>query len=111
VSVQFDLFGNPPEAVVAPPPRKKKAKAKPAPKKPKPPTQADMAAEHRRLNSQCAIIRDRLREGPATNGELSEIARKYTGRISDLRKAGYDIRVTQRNYVTGETTYTLFEKQ
>lgn len=49
------------------------------------------AKELRRLSRQCDRILDRLRRGPATNRELATIALKYTGRISDLRNAGYVI--------------------
>lgn len=44
-----------------------------------------------RLAAQTLAIVERLRRGPATNDELSRMARKYTGRISDARKAGYVI--------------------
>lgn len=48
-----------------------------------------------RLNNQCQRILDRLRAGPATNDDLSALSLKYTGRISDLRKAGHVIRCTR----------------
>jgi hypothetical protein len=62
-----------------------------------------------RLSRQCRSILERLRRGRATNDELSQIARKYTSRTSDLRKAGYDVRVVERDHVSGVTVYQLFE--
>jgi hypothetical protein len=38
-----------------------------------------------RLRGQNLLILRRLESGPATNDELSQIARKYTSRISDVR--------------------------
>ena len=48
----------------------------------------DPNVEHRdrsRLRGQNLLVLKRLEEGPATNDELSQIARKYTSRISDVR--------------------------
>src|SRR5580698_4926077 len=50
--------------------------------------------EVKRLSRQCVAILERLQRGPATNRELSELSLKYTGRISELRQAGYNIKVT-----------------
>lgn len=44
-----------------------------------------------RLTGQNLRILNRLRLGPASNTELSGISLKYTSRISDLRKHGFDI--------------------
>ena len=60
-----------------------------------------------RLSRQCQEILNRLREGPATNRELSRISLKYTGRISDLRKLGYIIECYDRNPATGLARYRL----
>ena len=65
------------------------------------------AASLPRLSRQCAAILARLEQGPATNDELSRIARKYTGRISDLRHAGYDVRCTSQDRTTGLAVYEL----
>lgn len=46
----------------------------------------------RRLMGQNAAILARLQQGPATTSELATIALKYTGRLSDLRAAGYVIK-------------------
>ena len=63
-----------------------------------------------RLSRQCRLILERLRaNGTATNRELSEIALKYTGRLSELRQAGYDVRVVQRDHESGLNTYRLVE--
>lgn len=63
--------------------------------------------ERKRLSAQSQAILDRLRRGPATNYELAQIALKYTSRLSDCRKAGYDVRMVSRNYETGVTLYRL----
>src|SRR5262245_45936086 len=47
-----------------------------------------------RLSAQCKAILERMKEGPVTNTELSKMALKYTGRISDLRKYGCVIKHT-----------------
>jgi hypothetical protein len=47
--------------------------------------------DERRLTGQNAAILQALRIGAMTNVELSRISLKYTGRISDLRAAGYRI--------------------
>lgn len=63
--------------------------------------------ERRRLSAQCAAILDRLQRGPASNRELAGVSLKYTSRISDLRKAGYDVQVAARDVRSGLTTYVL----
>ena len=64
-------------------------------------------SEVHRLSKQCRLILERLRDGNATNRELSDIALKYTSRISDLRAAGYTIEIAERDYETGLTVYRL----
>lgn len=64
-----------------------------------------------RLSKQCHTILTRLQRGPAYNGELAKIARKYTGRISDIREAGYKIKATRIDAKTGLWQYTLEEKE
>jgi hypothetical protein len=63
--------------------------------------------EAKRLSKQSAAILDRLRQGPATNVALAAIALKYTSRVSDLRAAGFDVRVIERSHETGVTVYRL----
>jgi hypothetical protein len=63
--------------------------------------------EARRLGKQCASILARLQQGAASNFELASLSLKYTSRISDLRRAGYDVRVVERDYATGRTVYKL----
>lgn len=65
------------------------------------------AKESKRLSKQCQAILARLRQGRSTNRELSELSLKYTSRISDLRKAGYQIEVVERDYETGRVLYEL----
>lgn len=73
------------------------------------PTDTHLVPEEKpRLSRQNQAILDRLRRGPATNDELVRIARKYTGRISDLRAAGFDVRLIEHDHTTGITRYQLF---
>lgn len=70
-------------------------------------------AEWPRLSQQCQRILDLLRARPAgvTNTELAAVALKYTGRISEVRRAvlpyGWVVRVVQRDRTTGLTVYRL----
>lgn len=66
--------------------------------------------EKPRLGGQCRAIVERLQEGPATNRELAAISLKYTSRISDLRKSGYNIVVVSRDYKTGIVWYELIDR-
>lgn len=68
----------------------------------------NLRAERRRLSDQCSLILGRLQHGRASNNELSGLSLKYTSRISDLRKAGHDIKVVSRDYGSGLTYYALF---
>ena len=63
--------------------------------------------ERPRLSRQCVDILMRLLEGEASNKELSGIALKYTGRLSDLRASGIPVSITRRNHETGEVWYRL----
>lgn len=65
------------------------------------------STEKRRLSDQCARILYRLRQGRATNVELAAISLKYTSRISDLRKAGYDVQCVEKDTRTGVCLYEL----
>lgn len=67
-------------------------------------------AEAPRLSAQCSAILQRLRQGPATNVELATMALKYTSRLSDLRAAGYDVQVSERDHTTGRVVYVLASK-
>jgi hypothetical protein len=63
------------------------------------------ADEATRLAHVEARMIDRLRQGPATNVELSRIGLKYTARISEMRTRGY---VIEADYVKrGIWRYTL----
>lgn len=62
----------------------------------------------KRLSRQCVAILDRLKQGRATNRELVGIALKYTGRLSEIRQAGYDVRCVEHDQETGLTRYALF---
>ena len=61
--------------------------------------------ERQRLSNQNARILARLQQGPATNRELSEMALKYTGRLSELRQAGFAVTAEKR--ANGLTVYRL----
>jgi hypothetical protein len=66
------------------------------------------AAAVPRLSRQCEEILDRLRRGRRTNAELAGIALKYTGRLSEIRQAGYDVRVVEKDVASGVHVYALF---
>lgn len=61
----------------------------------------------RRLSRQSLAILERLQQGPCTNKALAVLALKYTGRVSDLRKAGWDVRVWVHDHATGMVWYGL----
>ena len=65
------------------------------------------SAERPRLSRQCWAILERLRQGPATNAELAEISIKYGARISDIRHAGYVIKLIEYDRITGRGLYEL----
>ena len=71
------------------------------------PLQWAAPAEAARLSGQCKTILERLRQGRMTNKELSAISLKYTGRISDLRAAGYTVKCISRDHDSGVTVYEL----
>ena len=60
-----------------------------------------------RLGRQQQAILDRLRKGPATNNELSQIAQRFSARSGELRAAGYDIRRTHDDHERGVYVYEL----
>lgn len=60
-----------------------------------------------RLAAQNATILSMLEHGDVSNRQLASVALKYTSRISDLRKAGHNIRLLRHNRATGETWYRL----
>jgi hypothetical protein len=66
------------------------------------------SVEAPRLSRQCHAILDRLRRGRATNRELVAIAINHTGRISECRRVGHDIRVVDEDRKTGYAQYALF---
>lgn len=68
-------------------------------------------ADRERFASSTQKIVDRLLQGPATNAELSKISLKYTSRISDARKRGYQITCTRKDSIgTGLTEYRIVAK-
>lgn len=78
--------------------------------KPIPPADPHVSpAEAPRLSGQCKVILDMLRRGRVSNYQMSKVSIKHTSRVSDLRAAGHDIRVVERNAVTGVNWYALFE--
>lgn len=80
----------------------------PAPYRPYQSIPAHVEAEAQpRLSRQNQAVLARLQRGPATNRELAEIALKYTGRISELRDAGYDVVLVSEDRKTGLAVYEL----
>ena len=65
--------------------------------------------ERKRLSGQNLTILEALRRGPMRNTDLALIALKYTSRLSDIRKAGYEVRIKERNTATGVVVYELVE--
>ena len=55
---------------------------------------------------QARMILARLQQGTVTNRELSEIALKYTNRISEIRKSGHNV-VCVTEHATGHSEYYL----
>jgi len=68
----------------------------------------EIKAEKTRLSAQCGLILGMLQNGRVTNAELSKHALKYSGRLSELRQKGHDVRVVERDYATGLASYALF---
>jgi hypothetical protein len=60
-----------------------------------------------RLTGQRAKIIERLQAGPASNAELTAIAMRYSARIHELRKCGYDIRIVRQDRESGLVWYDL----
>ncbi len=69
--------------------------------RPVPPMDPNILADDvERATSLSRRVLERLRQGPATNTELSEIGGlRYSGRIYDLRRAGY--RITSKRIAGG----------
>lgn len=82
-----------------------------APRKIQPRDTHVVREESPRLKGQNAAILERLKRGPATNRELAQIALKYTSRLSDLRAAGYNVVVVDRDHATGLTMYELISQE
>jgi len=76
---------------------------------PRPPVADE--AEATRLQGQNAQILALLEKRPASNDELSRIARKYTGRLSEIRAwlkpQGKTIVIVDRNHGTGLVVYAI----
>lgn len=65
--------------------------------------------ERKRLTGQNLAILDALKRGPMRNTDLALIALKYTSRLSDIRKAGYEVRIKSHDRQTGVVVYELVE--
>jgi hypothetical protein len=64
------------------------------------------AADIPRVTGQNAAILERLRQGPASSFELYTLARRYSARIHDLRRAGY--RIAGERVAGGEGEYRFW---
>jgi hypothetical protein len=64
-----------------------------------------------RLGRQQTAILARLRQGPALNIELAHIGIRYSARIEELRKAGYDIRKCMMSDERGIFKYWLEDEE
>lgn len=70
-------------------------------------TKAVVPVERKRLQRQCLDILALLRQRDAWNFELAEIARKYTGRLSEIRAAGYVVSIVEHDRKSGRCLYRL----
>lgn len=63
--------------------------------------------QYERLGRQQRAILDRLRQGPATNTELVQIAQRFGARVKELRDAGWEIGTDVHIPGSGVVTYRL----
>jgi hypothetical protein len=66
--------------------------------------------EKPRLHAQAVAIMAAFRSAPGhrlTNGELSAIARRFGARLHEIRKAGAEIIITERDYKAGVVVYWM----
>lgn len=68
----------------------------------------DMIQEDRLSNHNETIL-SLLRKGPVTNVEIAKISKNHTARISNIRKAGYDVRCKFLDRKSGLTEYRLID--
>jgi hypothetical protein len=64
-------------------------------------------AERPRLSRQCIEIHERLKLGPATNADLSQIAQRFSARLGELKAAGIRWSIVHRDRDRGVNTYAL----
>jgi hypothetical protein len=76
-----------------------------------PPARVPDPDERVRLHRQAVLILERVRRGPMSNTEMSAIAKKYTNRVSEIRKSlrphGESLEVIRRDAKTGYTLYDI----
>lgn len=65
------------------------------------------AREQPRLGRKNLAILERLRQGPATNGELVGITHRFSARIWDLNQAGFTIEIIETDHASGMRRYAL----
>lgn len=70
-------------------------------------TKAVPLVERKRLQRQCLDIIALLRQRDVWNFELAEIARKYTGRLSEIRSAGFVVSIVEQDRKSGRCLYRL----
>lgn len=63
-----------------------------------------------RLHLQSIAILARLKEGPATNGELGKLAQRFGARVMELRDAGHVIHQEYVSQSRGVYRYELLEQ-
>lgn len=70
---------------------------------------SDDPAERDRLSKQARLIVERLQRGTATNDELMMVSRSrnLSARISECRKAGWDVVCIKQEKATGLAWYQL----
>lgn len=67
------------------------------------------AEDRKRAKDGWKKILARLRQGPATNRDLSDVCFSYRQRVSDLRKRGFTVICDDDKENPGRTLYTLVE--
>jgi hypothetical protein len=74
------------------------------------PQQQFLAFPAPRLSKQKAALLARLREGPATNAELFNIAHRFPARLLELREIGNDIECKCISHAQGLYEYRLVQE-
>lgn len=75
---------------------------------PAPPSTDEQCEQARRATHRVKILA-RLRRGPVTAAELVAITHRFSGRIFEIRKMGYQIK-TEQDRASGASWYSLISE-